>query len=151
MTSPNVSGFNSGPNVTTVGTPTATLGPPQSRVNFSQSVTAVLTAATINDMGGSILGPTYRPTLTNRMVLTAASGGTTINGMQAPIAQNGELNDGWTVLMQNASASDSITFTHLNSGSLPNNQFTNQNAGSVLIPPLGAARCTYIGTKWQFA
>lgn len=93
----------------------------------------------------------YSPTgyvggTTNRLRLAAASGGSTITGLLAT-----GVPDNFTILIQNTSASDVLIFTHLDAGSSSANQFSNQNAGSVEIPKLGAARCTYIVNKWQFA
>jgi hypothetical protein len=109
------------------------------------SVTITLTAATLNDLGAGVLTG-YSSGSTTRLLLTAASGGTTINGLDA-----NDVADGFTVLIVNQSTTASLIFTHLNSGSLGANQFSNVSAGSVTILPLGAARCTYVVNKWQFA
>jgi len=145
----NISGMNSGPNSSTVSTPQAEMGPRFSSAAFDHSITTTLAAGPLNDVGLGLLGSPYSCGYTNRFIITAATNsgnGTTINGWDARTVE-----DGFTALFVNPSTTDPLIFTHLNSGSLPNNQFSNENAGSVQIPPLGAARCTYIINKWQFA
>jgi hypothetical protein len=149
VNSTNISGVNSGPNSSKTSTPTAEMGPSFISAASNHSITATLAAGPLNDLGYALLGSPYSASYTNRMILTAATNsgnGTTINGLDAH-----GVDDGMTKLIQNPSTTDPLIFTHLNSGSLPNNQFSNESAGSVQIPPLGAARCTYIINKWQFA
>jgi hypothetical protein len=149
MGSLNISGMNSGPNSSKQTTPTAEMGPPLVSGAANHTASALLAAGPINDLGIGIIGAPYSNGYTNRLILTAATNagsGTTINGLDAHNTP-----DGFTMLIQNPSTTDPLVFTHLNSASLPNNQFSNENAGSVQIPPLGAARCTYIVSKWQFA
>ena len=81
---------------------------------------------------------------TNRLVLTAAAGGSTITGLSGAT-------DGFSILINNPSTTDTITFTHLDAASASANQFSNMNAATVQIPPLGAASAVYIVNKWQFA
>ena len=61
------------------------------------------------------------------------------------------VSDGFTTLMQNPSAPDNLVFARLASASQPTNQFCNVNASSVALPPLGAARCTYVVKQRRFA
>lgn len=81
---------------------------------------------------------------TNRLILAAASGGSTFTGLLAGT-------DNTTILIQNTSTTDSLYFSHLSGSSTSTNQFSNLNASTVAIPPLGAARTTYVVSKWQFA
>lgn len=83
---------------------------------------------------------------TGAAVQLIAVGGTTINGLDAS-----GVSDGFTTLMQNPSATDNLVFAHLASASQPTNKFCNVNASSVAVPPLEAARCTYVVKQWRFA
>jgi hypothetical protein len=120
--------------------------------NFQNSLSVTLGAGPYNDLGGSTLqtyskGLTliYRSGTTNRLVLTAASGNSTINSLDAS-----GVSDGFTILLLNASTTDDLIFTHLGGG-IATNQFSNVSAGSVALLPLGAARCTYVISNWRFA
>jgi hypothetical protein len=142
----NISGLNSGPNSSKVSTPQAEMGPRSSSAAFNHSISASLGVGPYNDLGLPVLGAPYSNGYTNRFLLTAATNGgagTTINGIDST-----NIDDGWTGLIVNPSTTDPLIFTHLNGGSQPNNQFSNENAGSVQI---GAARLTFIVSKWQFA
>lgn len=121
--------------------------------NLCNSISATLTTGPLNDLGAATLQTTtaginlrYQSGSTNRLILTPASGGTTINGIDAS-----GCSDGARMLIQNASSTDNLIFAHLAAGSLSGNQFSNQNAATVAIPPLGAARAFYVVNKWQFA
>ena len=109
------------------------------------SIAATLASGPLDDLGSPTLFG-YSSGSTTRLLLTSASGGTTINGLDAS-----DVTDGFTVLIVNQSTTDSITFTHLASTSMSFNRFSNVSAASVAILPLGAAWCTYVVNKWQFA
>ena len=109
------------------------------------SVTATLTTGPLDDLGASKI-PRYSSGSTTRLLLTPAAGDTTINGLDAS-----GVPDGFSILIVNQSATANLVFAHLASTSLSANQFSNPNASSVAIVPLGAARCTYVVNKWQFA
>lgn len=120
--------------------------------NLQNSISATLATGPLSDLGASTLYTTtkgittrYLSGTTNRLFLTPASGGTTINGIDAS-----GCSDGFTMLIVNGSSTDNIVFTHLGGG-ISTNQFSNVSAGSVELLPLGAARCTYVVSKWQFA
>lgn len=109
---------------------------------LNKSVSDVAPGALVNDYAPSgYIGGT-----TNRLLLTAAVGGTVVNGLSAA-----GVPDGLTILISNISSTDPLSFPHLAIGSLAANQFSNQNAETVQIPPLGAARVTYVSSKWVFA
>jgi len=110
-------------------------------------VSATLATGPLNNVGSGVITG-YVSGLSNDLELTPAVGGTTINGLDSSGVTAGVA---FTLLLRNRSATDSLTFTHLNGGSLSANQFSNMSAASVDIAPLGAARCTYIVNKWQFA
>jgi hypothetical protein len=110
-----------------------------------QTVTAAIATGPVNNAGAAALYG-YLPGVTTQIIATPAAGGSTVNGLDATNVRNGH-----TVLWQNASTADSITFAHLAAGSLAANRFSNMNAATVSILPLGAARCTYLTSKWQFA
>jgi hypothetical protein len=112
--------------------------------NFQNSVSATLGSGPYNDTANPTL-PLYRSGSTNRLVLTAAVGGSTINSLDAS-----GCSDGFTILMLNQSSTDNIVFTHLGGG-ISTNQFVNATGASVALVPFGAARCTYVLGNWRFA
>ena len=112
--------------------------------NLQNSISATLAAGPLNDLSNPTL-PLYKSGSTNRLLITPASGGTTINSLDAS-----GCSDGFTMIIVNMSTTDDVIFTHLGGG-ISTNQFSNASAGSVALLPLGAARCTYIVSKWQFA
>lgn len=115
--------------------PTGPTGPtgPSIPTQFSISVTATLATSQNN----------YQPTgwtvTTNRFLLAAAAGGSTITGLQAT-----GVADGTPVLISNTSSTDAITFPHLSASSSAANRFSNANAGSVVLNPLGSSLFTLI-------
>ena len=120
--------------------------------NFQNSISVILGAGPYNDLGESVLQVysygltlTYKSGATNRLILTPASGGTTINSLDAS-----GVSDGYTILLVNPSTTDVLIFTHLGGGTATN-EFSNTNAGSVQLLPLAAARCTYVVRNWKFA
>ena len=86
----------------------------------------------------------YSAGVTNRLLVAAASGGTTITGLLAAP-------DGWTLLIRNTSTTDTITFPHLSGSSLAANQFSNSQALGVILPPNTSALLTYISNVWTFS
>jgi len=109
----------------------------------TSGVIATLAAGPLDLNAANFAG--YQSGITNRLLLSAAAGGSTINSIDAS-----GVSDGFTLLIENMSATDALTFAHL-AGAIATNGFSNINGDSVTIPPLGAARCTYIINKWQFA
>lgn len=108
-------------------------------------VTVTLATGPLDDIGASTIYG-YVPGATTHIIATPASGGSTVDGLDST-----NVSLGHTVLWQNASTTDSIIFPHLAAASLAANRFSNENAASVSIPPLGAARCSFINNQWQFA
>jgi hypothetical protein len=108
---------------------------------FATKVSATL-AATQNNYS-----PTGFSALISRALFTAASGGSTITGLNSTGFADGQL-----LVIRNPSATDSITFTNLDSNSTAANQFRLQNSGSVLLPPYGGAFAMYETgiAKWVF-
>lgn len=107
--------------------------------SFSNSITPAQMVATVDDYA-----PTgYVAGTTNRMLLTPASGGTTLNGLLAAP-------DGWAVLLVNTSGADSILVGHLASDTAVN-EFNCSEGQSQLIGPLSSALVVYIANKWWFA
>jgi hypothetical protein len=113
-------------------------------VSFQNSVSATLTTGPLNDLGVPTLTG-YKSGATNRLLLTPATGGSTINGIDAS-----GCSDGYTIMIVNQSTTDNLTFAH-NGGGISTNQFSNTQAQSVALLPLGAARCTYVISRWRFA
>jgi hypothetical protein len=114
-------------------------------LNFAVSVTKTLAAGPFDDLGAATLTG-YVGGVTNRLLITPASGGTTIDGLDST-----GVGDGFTILWGNQSATDVLIFPHLAAGSLAANRFSNANAGQVQIDPLGTALCTYVVNQWKFA
>lgn len=124
--------------------------------NFQNSISVSLGAGPYNDLDGATLqqyfaGVTLRyfSGSTNRLVITPASGGSTINSLEAS-----HCSDGFTMLWVNNSATDNLIFNHLGGGTV-SNQYLNANGASVYLAPLGSARCTYVVINhvgnWRFA
>lgn len=111
--------------------------------SFKNSITPAQMVATVDDYApaGYVAGTT------NRMLLTPASGGTTLNGLLAPAVPAG---DGWAVLLVNLSSVDSIEVGHLASDT-PANEFNTSMGLGQTIAPLSSALVTYIANKWWFA
>lgn len=108
---------------------------------YNSSVSATL-AASQNDYSPSgYLGGT-----TNRLLLTAASGGSTITGLNAT-----GVPDGWPLLIVNQSTTDPISFAHLSGSSASGNKFSCANGSSALLSPLAAAFAIKVSTVWKFA
>lgn len=122
------------------GGPTGPTGPAGS-VSLS-SVTAS-PASSVNN---------YAPTgwsvsVTNRLLLTPASGGSTLTGLQA-----GGIADGWQVLIVNESGTNSLYFSHLSGSSSAGNQFSCPGAGTASLGPLAAVTIAYVAaiSAWVF-
>lgn len=89
--------------------------------------------------------PTGYTSATTRLILTPASGGSTITGLSGTGTP-----DNWSILISNASATDVLYFPHLSGSSSAGNLFQNANAAEWAIPPLGCARINYVVNVWQF-
>ena len=142
---PNVNGFNNGPNSTVVGTAQALMGPRQSSSVTARILSATLAAGPL-DLNSLTLGASYLGGFTNMLILTPASGGSTINTLDAT-----NIEDRHEVIFVNASVTDPLIFDNL-TGAAPN-QFSNVNSAQVQIPPNGMARATYIKSTinaWKF-
>jgi hypothetical protein len=120
------------------GGPTGPTGP-AGLVSLS-SVTATV-ASSVNNYApsGYVVGTT------NRLILTPASGGSTITGLLAT-----GVPDNWSILIVNASSANTLYFPHLSGSSASANQFSNANAAEWAIPPLGTARINYVVGQWSF-
>jgi hypothetical protein len=85
----------------------------------------------------------YAAGVTNRLLLTAASGGSTITGLVAAT-------DGWQIVIINQSATSALTFANQSASSTATNQFLCPNASSQIIAPLAGAIIEYVGSIWMF-
>lgn len=85
---------------------------------------------------------------TNRMLLTAAAGGSTITGVLAT-----GVPDGWTIYIYNPSTTDVLYFSNLSGSSSAANQIQCAGATTTVIEQTAGAYITYIAsiTKWVFA
>jgi len=110
-----------------------------------QTVTAAIATGPVNNAGASTLYG-YSPGVTAQILATPASGGATLNGLDATNVRAGH-----TILWVNQSATDTLTFAHLAAGSSAANRFSNTNGIDAVLQPLSAARLTYINNQWQFA
>jgi hypothetical protein len=80
---------------------------------------------------------------TNRLILTAASGGSTISGLVGAV-------DGWQVRIYNPSTTDTLTFLNLSGLSTSTNQFQCANGQSQGIGPTSGALIEYVSNVWWF-
>jgi hypothetical protein len=80
---------------------------------------------------------------TNRLLLTAAAGGSTLTGLVAAP-------DGWSILVRNMSETDTITLEHL-TGSASANQFSLPAASSFVIVPGQSIWFEYVVNVWTIA
>jgi hypothetical protein len=103
---------------------------------FGASVTATLAASQNNYSPAGYVGGT-----TNRLLLAAASGGSTITGLAAAT-------DGWALYMVNTSTTDSINLSHLSSSSSAANQFSCPQAVTDILAPLSSTLLTYVVNQW---
>lgn len=106
---------------------------------YANSVTATL-ATTQNDYApaGYIAGTT------NRLLLAAAAGGSTITGLLAGT-------NGWVVLIVNTSETDTISFLDASASSAAANRFSTLNDSTMILAPGGAAYVNYVTNQWVFA
>ena len=81
---------------------------------------------------------------TNRLLITAAVGGTTLTGLLAAT-------DGWGVYIRNVSTTDNLTFSHLDAGSLAANQFSCPQGVNAVLQPLTGVFLVYAAGKWVFS
>jgi hypothetical protein len=86
----------------------------------------------------------YTAGTTNLLLITAASGGTTITGLSGS-----GVPQGFTILICDQSTTDLLEFPSLSGSSTAANQFRTANAQLVYIPPSGCANATYIATQWR--
>ena len=125
---------------------TALIGPDGSSVSlgtdgssFNVSVTDA-PATSINNY--SPVG--YAGGITNRLLLAAASGGTTLTGLVAAT-------DGWSVFVYNTSTTDVINFSHLSSSSSTANRFSCPQGVSATLNLLTGVLLIYVsGIGWTF-
>ena len=107
---------------------------------YSSSVNVALkTSQDFLDPAGYLSG------ITNRLILTPATGGSTILGLaSAP--------DGWHILLVNLSSSYSITFPY-NQSNFPGCGFQTNSGANQTLNPLAACIITYVGpiALWSFA
>ena len=82
---------------------------------------------------------------TNRLLLTAASGGSTITGLVAAV-------DGWQVRIYNLSTTDYLLFPNLSGLSISTNQFSCSMNANQFIQANSGALIEYIGAtgNWKF-
>jgi hypothetical protein len=85
----------------------------------------------------------YTAGTTSRLILTPASGGSTITGLVAAP-------DGWPVTIYNPSTTDSITFPNLSASSTSTNQFATPQAVPATLPPQTAVIIEYCVNQWIF-
>ena len=104
------------------------------------SITASVATGPVNDYdpAGYVAGTT------NRLLLGAASGGSTLTGLLAAP-------DGWSILVRNTSSTDVITLEHLSGSSTSTNQFSLPGASSFDIVPLQSIWFEYVVNVWTVA
>ena len=121
--------------VTWVAGGSATPGSPV----FSSSVTASPGASVNNYAPAGYVAGT-----TNRMLLLANSGDTTLTGLLAAT-------DGWTVYIRNTSTTDNLQFSHLSASSSAANQFSCSQGVGATVAPLSGTLLVYVVNQWTFA
>ena len=128
-----------GPTGPTGTGPTGPTGPTGGGITVS-SVTATV-ASSVNNYSpaGYVAGTT------NRLLLTAASGGSTITGLVAAV-------DGWQVRIYNLSTTDYLLFPNLSGLSISTNQFSCSMNANQFIQANSGALIEYIGAtgNWKF-
>ncbi len=137
-TGPTGSGGNgpTGPTGASAG-PTGPTGP-------AGLITLVSVSATLASSQNNYSPTGYVGGTTNRLILTAASGGSTMTGLVGAT-------DGWAVFVYNASSTDSIVFLNLSGLSLAANQFACSQGLAQSLPPLTGANILYVVNQWVFA
>ena len=107
---------------------------------FKNSVTDAAPGTNVNNYApaGYVAGTT------NRILVTAAVGGTTFTGLLAAT-------NGWTVYIKNQSTTDNLSFLHLSGASLAANQFSCPQGVPVVLPPLTGGLFTYTVDHWDVA
>lgn len=109
---------------------------------FSNSVSASLGSGPLNDLAPA----GYVGGVTNRMILTPASGGSIIDGISSV-----GVPDGFTMKLSNPSTTDYLEFTNLSgSDSNPDNQMRNPGGGAMYINYGGSALITYEVDVWTW-
>lgn len=106
--------------------------------SYANSVTPPQLASSVDNYSPS----GYVAGVTNRLILQAASGGTTFNGLVAAT-------NGWAVMLVNTSSTDSITFPFQTSGT-PTNQFSTPGGVSAVLAPLTNVIVVYTVNQWCF-
>lgn len=134
-------------------TPTVTASPtitPTHTPTFTPTVTATYVApsysntlsAPLQSYQDDFFPSDYQSGFTNMLLLTPASGGSTIAGwLAAP--------DGFAIMVSNLSETDSITFLNASSDT-PANQFSCPGGVSVVLPPLTSVIIVYVVNQWKF-
>jgi hypothetical protein len=105
------------------------------------SLTDAAPGTTVNDYA-----PTGYTALTSRMLVTAAAGGTTVNGLSATAVA-----DNHRIYWRNQSTTDNTTFAHLAGGQTAGNQFSCPGGVAAILPPLTGAWLIYLVNIWCFA
>lgn len=114
------------------------------------SVSAVLGAGPLNNLGAPASGDAlqtagYVGGASNRLILTPAAGGSTINGLDPT-----GVPDNWVIPILNGSLADALIFAHLAGGSLAADSFSNQGAGNYTIEAGAGATLRRVGALWRF-
>jgi hypothetical protein len=132
-----------GPIGNSITGPTGPTGPPGtggggSGFLFQYQVNATLSAGSTDNFAPS----GYTGGVTNSLVLTPNSSGSTLVGISATGVPNG-----YPLLIWNSSSTVPILF--INQGSTtPTNQFVCPNAGTVALAPQAKVIAVYIGGQW---
>ena len=125
------------PTNTPTPTPTLTITPTYVAPSFSNSLNATLASSQDNyDPSGYVAGTT------NQLLLTPASGGSTIAGLLAAP-------DGFAIMIANQSLTDSITFLNKSSNT-STNQFSCPEGVSGVLKPLANVIIVYVVNEWVF-
>jgi hypothetical protein len=118
------------------------------KLMFDVALTQPLFSLSVSDTPASSVN-NYSPTgyiggTTTRLLVVAASGGTTITGLSAI-----GVPDGFTELLCDQSTTDTLALPHQSSSSTSTNRWLNANAGIVVIAAGACVPVTYVVNSWR--
>jgi len=97
-------------------------------------------ASSVNDYSPGA----YAGGVTTRLLITAASGGTTITGLSAT-----GVPDGFSELLCDQSSTDDLILPNQSSNSQSVNRWLNAGSGEVVIAPIACVPISYVVSSWR--
>jgi hypothetical protein len=108
------------------------------------SGSAVSVSGTLGSSVNDYAPAGYVGGISNRLLLTPASGGSVMTGL-------GAAPDHFLMTLVNQSATDSVSFTHLDPASQAANQFSCPGGLVATLAPLAVSLLRYVVNQWKFA